>query len=66
MPLWPYRLLAAATDTSVSVRRNLGSLTALGVQDQIYETAIIPLPATGGLAAVGLVGAGVLSRRRRH
>lgn len=58
-------LLAIATDQSIAVNRRLLALTNDGAQDQMFEMTAIPLPTTGALAAVGLAGAGFITRRRR-
>ena len=57
-------LLAVAADSSLAVNRRLRALTNDGAQDQIFEV-VIPLPTTGAMAAVGLAGAGFVTRRRR-
>ncbi|GIW74687.1 MAG: hypothetical protein KatS3mg103_1209 [Phycisphaerales bacterium] len=57
-------LLAVATDHTIAIRSRLLALTNDGAQDQLFQVAV-PLPTTGALAAVGLAGAGLLSRRRR-
>lgn len=57
-------LLAAATDDSIGINNRILALTNDGAQDQMFQVAI-PLPTTGALAAVGLLGAGVVGRRRR-
>lgn len=64
-PLLTTQLAAAAH--SGALNRNL-VFTALdslnGGQDQLYYT-VIPLPGAAGLAAAGLLGVGLVSRRRR-
>jgi hypothetical protein len=57
-------LLAAATDDAIDVNTRILALTNDGAQDQMFQVAI-PLPTTGALAAVGLLGAGFVGRRRR-
>jgi hypothetical protein len=57
-------LLAVATNSSILVNRRVRALTNDGAQDQMFEVAV-PLPTTGALAAVGLAGAGLITRRRR-
>ena len=57
-------LLSVATDQSIGVNRRLLALTNDGVQDQMYQV-VVPLPTAGALAAVGLAGAGFVTRRRR-
>jgi len=54
-------LFAAAIDTSIN-GATLAALTNDGFQDQVV---VIPLPGSAGLAAAGLLGLGVASRRRR-
>ncbi|GIW74689.1 MAG: hypothetical protein KatS3mg103_1211 [Phycisphaerales bacterium] len=57
-------LLAAAVDATIAPFTRLGALTNEGYQDQLYSVAV-PLPSAASLAAVGLVGMGLASRRRR-
>lgn len=57
-------LLDAANDTGLDEYRGLGALTNEGFQDQLYSV-VVPLPGAAGLAAVGLAGVGVVTRRRR-
>jgi hypothetical protein len=57
-------LLAAAADDSVFSTSGIGALTNEGFQDQLYSV-VVPLPGAAGLATVGLLGVGFVSRRRR-
>lgn len=57
-------LFAAANDTSIGRTRGLGALTNEGLQDQLYQV-VVPLPGAAGMAAVGLLGVGLVTRRRR-
>lgn len=57
-------LLAVATNDELAINTRIRALTNDGSQDQMFEVAV-PLPTTGAMAAVGLLGAGYFGRRRR-
>lgn len=58
--------LFAAVNGSYTINPNIkvGALTGSGLQDQMYFV-VVPLPGSASLAAAGLLGLGVVVRRRR-